>query len=121
MARPLPLVAPPCSSRASPSARRARAPWAAPAPQAAAAACGTVPAGDLRVRAESYEQVAKGHLEARGLVDMCLGTMRVQADKADVFEDAQPDGSIKRRLVAEGNVVFIRGEERLAGERMEMD
>jgi len=89
-----------------------------------AAAAGEEPAlapGELRVRAESYEQAAKGRFEARGLVDMRLGGMRIQADKADVFEDEQPDGSVKRRLVAEGNVVFIRGEERLSGDRVEMD
>ena len=50
-----------------------------------------------------------------------MGAMRIQADKADVYEDVQPDGSVKRRLVAEGNVVFIRGEERLSGDRVEMD
>ena len=50
-----------------------------------------------------------------------MGAMRIQADKADVYEDPQPDGSVKRRLVAEGNVVFIRGEERLSGDRVEMD
>ena len=77
--------------------------------------------GDLRVKAESYEQVAKGHVEARGTVDLRVSGMRIQADKADVYEDIQPDGSVKRRLVAEGNVVFIRGEERLSGDRVEMD
>jgi LPS-assembly protein len=75
----------------------------------------------MRVRAEAQEQVAKGHFTWRGTVDLRLGTMRVLADKADVFEDPQPDGSVKRRLLAEGNVVFIRGEERLAGDRVEMD
>ena len=54
-------------------------------------------------------------------MDLRLGAMRIQADKADVYEDLQPDGSVKRRLVAEGNVVFIRGEERLSGDRVEMD
>ncbi len=73
------------------------------------------------MRSESYEQVAKGHFEARGLVDLRLGATRIQADKADVYEDVQPDGSVKRRLVAEGNVVFIRGDERLSGDRVEMD
>ena len=94
---------------------------AAAPPKEPAGACDGLPPGELRVRAESYEQAAKGRFEARGLVDMCLGTMRVQADKADVLEDAQPDGSVKRRLVAEGNVVFIRGEERLSGDRVDMD
>ncbi len=80
-----------------------------------------VEAGDVRVKAESVEQVAKGRIEARGTVDLRVSGMRIQADKADVFEDAQPDGTVKRRIVAEGNVVFIRGEERLAGDRVEMD
>jgi len=99
-------------------------PAAAPAPPVPAPAAVVEPPsdpGELRVRSESYEQVAKGHFEARGLVDLRLGAMRIQADKADVYEDPQPDGSVKRRLVAEGNVVFIRGEERLSGDRVEMD
>jgi len=77
--------------------------------------------GELRVRAESYEQVKKGHIEARGLVDLNLAGMRIQADQADIFEVARPDGTLGNRVVAEGNVVFIRGEERLAGDRLEMD
>ena len=77
--------------------------------------------GELHVRAESYEQVEKGHIEARGLVDLNLAGMRIQADKADIYEVTHPDGKQGHRLVAEGNVVFIRGEERLAGEKLEMD
>jgi len=77
--------------------------------------------GEMRVRAESYEQVEKGKWHARGPVDLRLGELRIQADKADVFEETLPDGTVVRRLVAEGNVVFIRGEERLAGDRLEMD
>ena len=77
--------------------------------------------GEMRVRAESYEQVETGHWEARGFVDLRMGTMRIQADRADVYETNLPDGSRSRRLVAEGNVVFLRGEERLAGDRLEME
>jgi LPS-assembly protein len=77
--------------------------------------------GEVRVRAESYEQTSKGHIVARGLVDLRAADVRIQADKADVFEDKQPDGSTRQRIVAEGNVVFIRGEERLSGDRLEMD
>jgi len=79
------------------------------------------PPGELRIRAESYEQVKPGHLEARGFVDLRMGPMRIQADQADVHETELPDGSVSRRIVADGNVVFIRGEERLAGDHMEMD
>ena len=78
-------------------------------------------AGELHVKAESWEQVEKGHIEARGLVDLNLGGMRIQADKADIYEVTHPDGRQGHRLEAEGNVVFIRGEERLAGEKLEMD
>lgn len=78
------------------------------------------PPGEIRVRAESYEQVAKDRWEARGFVDLHVGSMRIQADRADVVETTAPDGSVSRRVVAEGNVVFLRGEERLAGDRMEM-
>ncbi len=78
--------------------------------------------GELRVTADSYEQVAKGRWAARGgTVDLHVGDMRIEADKADVFEEPQPDGTVMHRIVAEGNVVFIRGEERLSGDRMEMD
>lgn len=79
------------------------------------------PPGELRIRAESYEQVAKGHVEARGFVDLRMGEIRIQADKADIFEVQQPDGTSTNRVVAEGNVVFLRGAERLAGDRLEMD
>ncbi len=104
------------------------APAGAPAPPATPPAVAPAPAvepppdpGELRVRAETQEQLEKGHFAWRGTVDLRMGSMRIQADKADVYEDVQPDGSVKRRLVAEGNVVFIRGEERLSGDRVEMD
>ncbi len=77
--------------------------------------------GEVRVRAESYEQVAKGHIEARGFVDLDVAGMRIQADKADIHEETRPDGKLGHRIVAEGNVVFIRGEERMSGDRLEMD
>jgi LPS-assembly protein len=92
-----------------------------PAAKPAQTAAQPADAGELRVRAESYEQVEKGHIEARGLVDLNLAGMRIQADEADVYEITHPDGTQGHRLVAEGNVVFIRGEERLAGDRLEMD
>ena len=77
--------------------------------------------GEVRVRAESYEQVKKGHVEARGFVDLNVSGMRIQADRADIFEEPRADGKVGHRVVAEGNVVFIRGEERMSGDRLEMD
>ncbi len=54
-------------------------------------------------------------------MDLRLADMRILADKADVYEEPQPDGTTKRHLVAVGNVVLIRGAERLAGDRVEVD
>ncbi len=75
---------------------------------------------EIKVRAESYEY-EPGLTKARGTVEIRLTGMRVLADKADVYEEKQPDGKLKHRFVAEGNVVFVRGEERLSGDRLEMD
>ena len=75
----------------------------------------------MRLKAETQEQVAKGHLRARGFVDIAFGDMRIQADRVDYYEAELPDGKTSRRLVAEENVVFLRGEERLSGEKLEMD
>ncbi len=90
---------------------------------AAAASAERDPAdqGVIEVRAESYEQTSLGHIEARGLVDLRFADIRIQADEADVATEKQPDGTARQRIVAEGNVVFIRGEERLSGDRLEMD
>jgi LPS-assembly protein len=115
---------------AGPSARPAQTAPGSPEAQAPrGTAAGTVEGtpveerdpGEVRVRAESYEQVAKGQVQARGFVDLDVGGIRIQADKADIFEVPQPDGKLGHKIIAEGNVVFIRGEERMSGDRLEMD
>ena len=111
----------PARGQAPPSPAGAPPPAAPPVVAPAPAVEPAPDPGELRVRAETQEQLEKGHFAWRGTVDLRMGAMRIQADKADVYEDLQPDGSVKRRLVAEGNVVFIRGEERLSGDRVEMD
>jgi LPS-assembly protein len=80
-----------------------------------------LPEGETRIRAETQGRVAEGHYQARGFVDIRVGDMRIQCDRADVYEETKPDGKKSRRIVAEENVVFLRGEERLAGERLELD
>ena len=77
--------------------------------------------GEIRVKAGNQEQTAKGHWKFRDFVDVTLGEMRIQADRADVDEVERPDGPKGHKLVADGNVVFLRGEERLAGEHLEID
>jgi LPS-assembly protein len=81
----------------------------------------SLPPGETRIRAETQGRVAEGHYRARGFVDMRVGDMRIQCERADVYEETKPDGKKSRRIVAEENVVFLRGEERLAGERLELD
>jgi LPS-assembly protein len=93
------------------------APAGTPSPEA-------LPEGEIRLRAESQEQVGKGHVRARGFVDVRFGDTRLQCERVDLYEEAKPEKPEQpptRRLVAEGNVVFMRGEERLAGDRLEMD
>jgi lipopolysaccharide assembly outer membrane protein LptD (OstA) len=99
----------------------AQAPRERPRARKAPATSEATPTGEIHVKAETFEQVEKGKWHATGPVDLRVSDLRILADEADVFEETLPDGSVKRRLVAVGNVVFIRGEERLAGDRLEMD
>ena len=80
-----------------------------------------VPEGEIRVKADTQEQVSKGHWRLRGFVDLGMRDARIQADRADVDEIERPDGTKGHKVVAEGNVVFMRGEERLSGRRLEID
>ncbi len=112
-ATPPDTAAPPATPPAGGQGRHQAGPSAAEAPP--------LDTGEIHVKAETFERPEKGHLQARGTVDLRLADTRVLADKADVYEDPQPDGTTKRHLTAEGNVVLIRGEERLAADRAEMD
>ncbi|HXB53517.1 MAG TPA: LPS assembly protein LptD [Vicinamibacteria bacterium] len=80
-----------------------------------------LPPGEFRLRADTQEEVSKGHYQARGFVDLRTSDARLQADRLDLYETENADGTKSRRAVAEGNVVFMRGEERIAGDRLEMD
>jgi LPS-assembly protein len=76
---------------------------------------------DIRLRADRQESVEKGHYRAVGLVDVQSGDVRVQSDQLDIYTTDKPDGSSSKRFVFEGNVVFLRGDERLAGRRLDLD
>jgi len=78
-------------------------------------------AGDVCVTQQKLEQIEKGHVRMTGFVDLRFGDSRIQCEQLDMFEDEKPDGTTHRRIEAAGNVVFLRGDERLAGARMEMD
>lgn len=75
---------------------------------------------EIRVRAERFGG-EKGHLWWEGFVDLQWGEVRIQADRMQYDETDQPDGTKQRRFHGQGNVVFLRGDERLAGESLELD
>jgi LPS-assembly protein len=121
----------PVAPAPSPSAPAAAAPPAA-APPAAAPPPPAPPAappetvcdplsGDVCLTAQKQERLEKGHFRLTGFVDLRFGDSRIQCEQLDMFETEKPDGTTSRRIEAQGNVVFLRGDERLAGSRMEMD
>jgi LPS-assembly protein len=74
----------------------------------------------VRIRADS-QGGEKGHYFFEGFVDLHKGDIQLQADRLDLYETDRPEGGQTRKVVAEGNVVFARGDERLAGQRVSMD
>lgn len=75
---------------------------------------------EIRVRAERNGG-DKSHAWWEGFVDLQSGDVRIQADRLQYEETDLPDGTKQRRFKGQGNVVFLRGDERLAGERLELD
>ena len=76
--------------------------------------------GDIRIRADVQEEMEKGHYQARGAVDLRSGDIRIEADQLDIYQIDKPDGTSSKKVVALGNVVFIKEDERLAGDRLTM-
>ena len=72
------------------------------------------------ITAGQSERFGDGHTQFRGFVDLIFGDTRIQTDRLDIYQMEKPDGTTARRVVAEGNVVFMRGEERLSGEKLDM-
>jgi LPS-assembly protein len=75
---------------------------------------------EIRVRAERSGG-EKGHFWWEGFVDLQSGEVRIQADRMQYDETDKPDGTKQRRFKGQGNVVFMRAEERLAGDKLELD
>ncbi|HVR72363.1 MAG TPA: LPS assembly protein LptD, partial [Vicinamibacteria bacterium] len=67
------------------------------------------------------EQITREHARALGFVDLSFGDSRIQADELDLFTTTHADGRETHRIEARKNVVFLRGEERLAGDSLVMD
>jgi hypothetical protein len=75
--------------------------------------------GDVCLTAEQQGR-EKGHIWGRGFADLRIGEMRVQTDALDIYDVETPQGTTQR-LVAEGDVVLLRREERLMGDKLTMD
>jgi len=117
--QPVPAASPVPAPQATPSPPPTPA-AVAPAPPPPRTGCDPT-AGDICLNAEKQEQLSKEHFHAEGFVDLQAGTSRIQADQLDMYETAAADGRVTRRVVAQGNVVFMQGEERLSGDKLEMD
>ena len=77
------------------------------------------PATDTCLVAETQGR-EKGHVWARGFTDLRMGDMRVQADALDIY-DVEHDGVTSQHMTAEGNVVLLHRQDRLAGTKLSMD
>jgi len=119
---PVPAEAAPAAPAPAPPSLAPAAPSPAPAeaPGEKAKPADATEEGDVRIRADTFGG-EKGLYHYRGFVDLNTGDVRIQADTLDYKQTTKPDGKVEQHIVAEGNVVFMRGEERLAGRRMEMD
>ncbi len=114
---PTPTPTPTASTPTPGVAGPAPVPDASPPP---ATPPGEVPPGEIRIKADTQGGAA-GHSWARGFVDLRMNDVRIQADQADIYEVTRPDSTKGKNAVFVGNVVFMRNEERLAGERLTID
>ena len=54
-------------------------------------------------------------------MDLQFGDARIQAEQLDLYTTRSPTAPPRAASRPQGNVVFLRGEERLSGEQLEMD
>ena len=116
---PSPAASPSPSPPPSPSPSPAAVPT--PPPPPAEAPCDPAKADCTTITASKQEKIDATHYRATGFVDLQFGDTRIQTDQIDVYTTPHEDGTESKRIEASGNVVFLRGEERLAGEKMSMD
>jgi LPS-assembly protein len=69
---------------------------------------------EATLKAEYQEQVEKGHARAEGYVDLRSGDVHITADRVDFWDE-------EMRVVAEGNVVYEQGDQKIIATRMEAD
>ena len=106
----------------SPSPTPSPAAPPSPAVPPAEAPCDPAKSPDCTtITANKQEKIDASHFRATGFVDLQFGDIRIQTDQIDVYTTLHEDGTESKRIEASGNVVFLRGEERLAGEKLAMD
>jgi lipopolysaccharide assembly outer membrane protein LptD (OstA) len=105
---------------AAPASRGAPSPLPSPSASPVPPGEEKLAPGEIRIKAETQGGDPSHHW-ARGFVDLRAGDIRIQGDAADMYEVQKPDGGKKQEAVFVGNVVFLREDERLAGERLTMD
>ena len=117
---PVPTPTPSPSPAASPSP--SPSPGATPPSPAPEAPCDPAKSPDCTtITANKQEKIDAAHFRAVGFVDLQFGDIRIQTDQIDVYTTIHADGTESKRIEAAGNVVFLRGDERLAGEKLSMD
>ena len=72
------------------------------------------PPGGLTLQAEKQEQLEDGHVRAEGYVSIRLGDTHLTADIVDFWPE-------ELRVIAEGNVVFRQGDQKIVATRLEAD
>lgn len=71
-------------------------------------------AQETTLKAEYQEQVAKGHARAEGYVDLRSGDTHITADRVEFWDE-------EMRVIAEGNVVYEQGDQKIIATRLEAD
>ena len=101
---------------------------AAAAPAAKAPMAGLTDSSEMRVSAECGPEGSKERISYRcadgrsAQVEITLGDLHIWADAVDFLDTHKTDAKGgTRRVDAKGNVVFMRGEERISGDTLEMD
>ncbi|HSF19870.1 MAG TPA: putative LPS assembly protein LptD [Vicinamibacteria bacterium] len=69
---------------------------------------------EATIKAFSQEQLGKGHVRAEGYVDIRTEDVQLTADRVEFWED-------EMRVVAEGNVVYEQGDQKIIATRLEAD
>src|SRR3990172_12540717 len=71
-------------------------------------------AQEATLKADYQEQVAKGHVKAEGYVDLRSEDVHLTADRVEFWNE-------EMRVIAEGNVVYEQGDQKIIATRMEAD